>query len=97
MKITDILLSEGISEKLYHFTSMDNVEDIIEQNRIYGNEDSNVISVSRSINGSFHVNSGKSGVIFEIDGNKLSQKSTGYPVGGWREADEEEYSNMNYC
>lgn len=96
MKITDIL-SEGISKKLYHFTSMDNVEDIIEQNRIYGNEDSNVISVSRSINGSFHVNSGKSGVIFEIDGNKLSRKSTGYPVGGWREADEEEYSNMNYC
>lgn len=79
MKIKDIL-NEGISDILYHCTSFQGAKNILRTN-VLGKQDL-PISFARSAYGSYHRDNKMIGVIFEINGRRLSHNYAGAPVGG---------------
>lgn len=89
MKISDIL-TEGVSDKLYHCATFAGAMAAIKSG-ILGKH-KGPISFARSAYGAYHRDNKLIGVIFEVNGRKLSYNYKGAPVGGenWS-YDEEDY------
>lgn len=79
MKISEII-SEGVSSVLYHCTSFPGAISVLDTDVL--GKVGVPVSFSRSAYGAYHRDNKLIGVIFEINGQKLSHRHSGAPVGG---------------
>lgn len=95
MKINNLL--ESVSAIVYHFTTFPAAVEILKTDTLKSSSKrSNRISLSRSITGQFAPSNRLIGVIFELDGRKLSYTYKGGPVGGGWTADDKNGKSTQY-
>ena len=85
------LLNEGLTDVVYHFTSVRNLENILKTNRFYANHSlTDDVEIEASKNYLFYFSTtrfknlkGFGNVRIKLDGKKLSQKYKAFPVEYW--------------
>jgi len=90
-------LTEGVSPVVYHFMGVRNAESVMAQDKfrltaapgtdteraLQKGDRMYYLSTTRHKLGGYHINNSWSGVIFELDGEKLGQNYAGKPVDYW--------------
>lgn len=90
------IIRERVSSVVYHATSFGAANNILGHNHMgKGKHDSEFISFTRSLLGSYHKKNKLIGVIFEFDGDKLNQNYKGQPVGTEYDEYDDEYDDTH--
>lgn len=90
-------IAEGISSVVYHFMGIRNAESVLKQNKfrltasagtstekaLQKGDRMYYLSTTRHKLGGYHLDNSWSGVVFELDGSKLSQNYAGKAVDYW--------------